>query len=242
MPGCCDGDARDPARAVQSRVDRCAQSTSGLQLAQPALHETESIRRVRVRPVDHLLVSTCAIKYLCEDSAEALSLLSTVLAWGFRDSLGTLMVAFVGGVGGFGRSPGASALSGAPAALHLPASWLEVVLAPELLQWLLQALQCTSGPGGGAARHNGSAAACSALAAPARSVLLQLCSIKGKAVQANEGAARARAAFCVHGLLAVRPHVTAAARFTHGIQHVIWGQAGLACTMNAGSCAAMSCL
>ena len=154
-------------------------------------------------------MSTCVINFLCEDTAEALSLLSTVLAWGFRDSLGTLMVAFVGGVGGFGRSPGASALSSAPAALHLPASWLEVVLAPELLQWLLQALQCTSGPGGGTARHNGSAGPCSALAAPARSVLLQLCSIKGKAVQANEGAARARAAFCVHGLLAVRPCITA---------------------------------
>lgn len=136
--------------------------------------------------------------------ADALALLSTVLAWEFRDQLGylTIAAAFGGGAAsGFARTHGAT-LSSAPPALHLPESWLEVVFAPELLQWLLAALQCAAtaqdgnGGGGGAA-----------LAAGARGVLMQMCSVRGKAVHANEGAARARAAFCVHGILAVRTHI-----------------------------------
>ena len=116
--------------------------------------------------------------------AGALELMCTILSWDFRRS-----TTFVLSFSSFASSPALSSSAPTPPPnVHLPGSWVEHVLARQLLDWLLSALLHR--------QEGGSRGRLLAL-------LVQMCSLAGKALEQDHDARRAAASFCVRSILAV---------------------------------------
>jgi hypothetical protein len=128
--------------------------------------------------------------------ADAVVLMSAILTWDLNRTFGFALSA---GRFASSRAPSASA---ANTTIHLPAAWLELVLSHPLLQWELHALQSV-GHGSASAAAVWSEEAV-AFSAALRTLLVQMCGISGKGLKESEGAKHAWAAFCVHGIMAVR--------------------------------------